>query len=171
MRWSDFHLGLGRSISYQPEFSHITGAVTAGLFVCNLVQWTGKQKDPDGWIYKTQDEIMQETGLTRREQETARKILKNKGFLEEERRGIPSRIYYRINLNALNDAVDDHLASYDGGKRHRVETESAIVSGTETPSFPLTELTAEETQARGQANIEAIKEKTEHLAQQHKRRQ
>jgi len=146
MRWSDFIAGLGRPIYYQPELSHVTGAVTAGLFICNLVQWTGRQRDADGWIYKTQDEITRETGLTRREQETARKILKDRGFLHEERRGIPSRVYYRVNLDALNDAVDAHLASYDGGFRHRGVAESAILDRTETPSYPLTELTTEGTQ-------------------------
>jgi hypothetical protein len=133
MRFSDFLTGLGRPIYYQPELTHITGALTAGIFICNLVQWTGKQKDAAGWIYKTQDELFAETGLSRREQETARKILKDRHLLEEVKRGTPARLYYRVNLDALNDAVDDYLASKDGGNRQTVEAETAAV---ECPNPP-----------------------------------
>jgi hypothetical protein len=133
MRFSDFLTGLGRPIYYQPELTHITGALTAGIFICNLVQWTGKQKDAAGWIYKTQDELFAETGLSRREQETARKILKDRHLLEEVKRGTPARLYYRVNLDTLNDAVDDYLASKDGGNRQTVEAETAAV---ECPNPP-----------------------------------
>lgn len=143
MRWSDYHAGLGRPIFYQPELTHITGALTAGIFICNLVQWTGKQKDAEGWIYKTQDQLQDETGLSRREQETARKVLKDRHFLEEVKRDTPARLYYRVNLDALNDAVDDYLASKNGGKRHPAMAENAIVESAKPPSIPLQELTSE----------------------------
>ena len=54
-------------------------------------------------------------------------------MLEEVKRGSPSRVYYRVNLDALNGAVDDYLASNDGGKRHPVAAESDNVVRPEPP--------------------------------------
>lgn len=38
----------------------------AGVFSRQLVFWAGKGMDAEGWIYKTYDEMQQETGLSRR---------------------------------------------------------------------------------------------------------
>lgn len=161
MKWSEFHSGLGRFIVYQPEFTHITGAITAGIFVCNLVQWTGKQRDADGWIFKTQGEIMEETGLTRREQETARKILKDRGFLVEAKRGIPARLFYRVEIDALNDAVDDYLAGKDGAFRHTGAAETIAPACAEPTDYQLTEETAEGTQGLPPPNLLRVREWSE----------
>jgi hypothetical protein len=81
--------GLGRPVVYYPSLNAITGSVTATIFLANLFQWSSAQRDFDGWIYKTQEEIEAETGLSRREQETARKQLRSAALLKEERRGCP----------------------------------------------------------------------------------
>ena len=54
-----------------------------------------------GWFYKTQKEIRDETGLTREEQETARRRLISAGVLEEDRRGVPAKLYFRVKADAL----------------------------------------------------------------------
>ncbi|EHJ9984127.1 hypothetical protein KUK83_003324 [Vibrio parahaemolyticus] len=46
-----------------------------------------------GWFYKTAEDWKEETGLSRREQETARKKLKNLGIFIEQKRGIPCKIW------------------------------------------------------------------------------
>ena len=74
-----------------------------GLFMSQLLYWDGKGHDPDGWIYKTEKEMEQETGLTRSSQRKARKVLVGKGVLEEDKRGLPRRLYYRADLRALMD--------------------------------------------------------------------
>ena len=74
-----------------------------GLFISQLLYWDGKGHDPDGWIYKTEKEMEQETGLTRSSQRKARKVLVGKGVLEEDKRGLPRRLYYRADLRALMD--------------------------------------------------------------------
>lgn len=73
----------------------------AGPFLRQLVYWTGKEHDPIGWIYKTQSEMEEETGLSRRQQERARKILHVAGVLEVDKRGIPRKLWYRVDLEAL----------------------------------------------------------------------
>jgi hypothetical protein len=63
MKFSDVFTGLGRPVVYYPSLNAITGGVGATVFLANLFQWSGTQRDPDGWIYKTQEEIEAETGL------------------------------------------------------------------------------------------------------------
>lgn len=90
-----------KPIAYYAAFANVGGGVTSGVFLSQLLYWTGKGKDPDGWIYKVQSEWTAETGLTRREQETARKRLRQVGILQEKRAGVPARLYYRVDLDKL----------------------------------------------------------------------
>jgi hypothetical protein len=103
MKLPDLLTDVGRPVAYYPKIAEVAGGATSAIFLCQFIYWEGKQKDPDGWIYKTQANIKEETGLTRYEQETVRKKLKAKGLLEEKYQGIPRKLYYRINLDALND--------------------------------------------------------------------
>jgi hypothetical protein len=73
----------------------------AGIFLRQLVYWVGKGHDKEGWIYKTQSEMEKETGLTRKQQEKARKILCSYGVLKEDARGLPRRLWYWVDLEAL----------------------------------------------------------------------
>lgn len=96
---------LERPIAFYPIFADVAGGVSYGVFLAQAFYWSGRTNDPDGWFYKTQSEWQQETRLTRREQESARKHLKKKGILEEERRGLPARMYYRLNKEILTLAI------------------------------------------------------------------
>jgi hypothetical protein len=44
--------------------------------------------------------------LSRREQESARRLLKRKELLEEQIRGIPARLYYRVNIDKVGELLD-----------------------------------------------------------------
>jgi hypothetical protein len=92
--------GVEDYLDFQKRCVRRVGPV-AGIFIRQLLFWTGKQHDPKGWIYKTQPEMEQETGLSRRQQEKARKILCKYGVLEEDKRGLPRRLWYRVDLEAL----------------------------------------------------------------------
>lgn len=95
---------LDRPIAYQPSFAQLrAGKVKAGpvgaVLLSQLVYWHNRM---DGsWIYKTRDQIAKETGLSRDEQETARKRLVALGVLEEELRGVPATMHFRINTQIL----------------------------------------------------------------------
>ncbi len=89
-----------RGPAYIPWLVKEFGA-QAGLFMSQLLFWDGKGHDPDGWIYKSEKEWRYETGLTRSAVRNARKILTRRGVLEEEKRGLPRRLYYRADLRAL----------------------------------------------------------------------
>jgi hypothetical protein len=88
-------------VAYHVEYANIGDGATAGLFLSQLLYWYGKGSDVEGWIYKTQAEWTVETGLTRREQETARNRLKKKGIIEEKRDGMPARLFYRPNIEII----------------------------------------------------------------------
>jgi hypothetical protein len=112
MRLSDVLEGLGRPATYYPSLHTITGGVLPTLFLCQLLYWKGKEADPDGWIYKTQQDWTDELGLSRWEQESARRELRKRGFLEERYQGLPRRLEYRPNLTALNDAWETKHSAY-----------------------------------------------------------
>ncbi len=92
---------LGSPIAYYTAFARVLGGVEAGILTSQFFYWYGKGHDPEGWIYKTQAEIEEETGLTRRNQETARKKLRDLGVLDERYTGMPAKLYYRLNLDRL----------------------------------------------------------------------
>lgn len=95
---------LDRPIAYNPAFAKLrVGKVKAGpvaaIFLSQMVYWHNRMDG--GWMYKTQADITSETALTRDEQETARKRLIQLGVLEEDRRGVPATMHYRINPERL----------------------------------------------------------------------
>jgi hypothetical protein len=91
----------------------------AGTFLRQLVYWTGKEHDPEGWIYKTQSEMEDETGLSRTQQEKARKILRKAGVLEEVKKGIPCRLHYRVDLEALLGVMETPHSTMNQWRRKR----------------------------------------------------
>jgi hypothetical protein len=104
-----------RPIAYHPMLAKALGGVVEAVFASQLLYWTGKGKIAGNWIYKTQAEMEEETGLTRSNQETARKTLIKMGILEEARRGVPGRMHYRLDLDKLADLLTMR-------KPHNVET-------------------------------------------------
>ena len=92
---------LGRPIAYYPNLKNITGSTTASILLCQFLYWTDKTKD-DGWIWKTSEELEEETGLTYNEQRTARKNLVGLNLIEEEYKRLDHYIKFRVNQNAFN---------------------------------------------------------------------
>lgn len=99
---------LDRPIAYQPAFAQLrSGKVksgpTAAVLLSQLVYWHNRM---DGeWLYKTREDIKKETGLSRDEQETARKRLIALGVLQEELRGVPATLHYKINSERLEQLL------------------------------------------------------------------
>lgn len=101
MKLGLFLKNLGHPIAYYPSLVKVVGGVLPCLFLCQMYYWQGKQKDPDGWIFKSQAEIQEETGMGRREQESARKDLKARGLIQERFAGCPRRLEYLLIDDAL----------------------------------------------------------------------
>jgi len=95
---------LDRPIAFQRAFVDLGIGITGALMLSQCVYWA-KRASEGGWFYKSQQDWEEETGMNRREQERARKALKSIGVLEEKRRGVPARMYFRLNEEALEKAL------------------------------------------------------------------
>jgi len=99
---------LKRPIAYNAIVAKAFGSVKLGILWSQLYYWHDKGNDPDGWIYKTQSEIFDETGLSRKEQETARRIGRGLGVLEEKLARQPATIHFRIDLLKTEKIIEDY---------------------------------------------------------------
>ena len=99
-------------VSFQRCLVPITGGVTAALMLSQAI-WTSQASDPaaNGWFSKSQDQWTDETGLSRWEQETARRALRSAGFVEERRVGMPSKLWFRVRPEAVLHALKAHTAA------------------------------------------------------------
>lgn len=103
MKLSDFLTTIGRPIAFYPGLRKITGSTNATIFLCQFVYWTGKENSKDGWIYKTSNEIEEETGLSYDEQKTARAKLKQAGLIKERYARLEHQMYFKVVLDVLNE--------------------------------------------------------------------
>lgn len=100
---------LDRPIAFHPNLARLVGGVNAGLLLGQAIYWSRRTRDPGGWFYKTQGEWEEETALGRFEQEAARKKLVKFGVLEEVRKGVPARLFFRVNTSILADILTNAL--------------------------------------------------------------
>ena len=94
-----------RPVAYHPILAKALSGVVEAVFVSQLLYWYGRGKLEDNWIWKTQEEWTQETGLTRSNQETARRNLKKLGILKEKRKGVPGKMHFQLDLDRLADLL------------------------------------------------------------------
>ena len=92
-----------RPISFKPLYVDLTGSVTAGLYLSQLMYWFSK-KDK---FYKTDVDLATETRLTPKELVAAKKKIKLLPFLEITREGIPSRTNYKIDWDLYEKALEE----------------------------------------------------------------
>lgn len=94
----------GRVIAFNPFFADIGGGAIPGLFLSQAFYWQ-KINGPGEWWWKTGADWTEETRLTRREQERARRKLKAVGVLEEECRGSPATMHYKVRIDKVMCAL------------------------------------------------------------------
>ncbi len=143
LRTSALQAVFDRPIAFHPVFARLADSISAGLMLSQAFYWASRTHDPDGWFYKSQDEWEEETCLTRRQQETARKKLRELGVLEEQHAGMPAKLYFRVNYEVLTT-----LLNQDGGKRQPRMAESAILGCTKPPSMVAQNRTTKDAQNR-----------------------
>jgi hypothetical protein len=135
---------LSRPVAFHRIFASIGGGSTEGLFLSQAYYWSQHTKDPEGWFYKTSEEWNEETALTRREQETARRSLRGLGILKEKRKGQPAKLFYQVDVECLyqliyesstpnsqiakSDKLDNKIAKSDNQECHFLQTEMSEVT-------------------------------------------
>lgn len=95
---------LDRPIAFHRVFVDIAGSVAGALLLSQAVYWN-KRAANNGWFYKTAEEWKEETGLSRRELERARRELKDAGLMEELLKGVPAKLHYKLNSEALESSL------------------------------------------------------------------
>lgn len=101
-----------RVIAFNVNLARVCGDVKAALFASQLLYWTrvGPEVQANGgWVFKTREQWQTETGLTRFEQESARKRLQGLALIEQARVGAPPMSCFRIVLPELGKALSSLL--------------------------------------------------------------
>lgn len=91
------------TLAYRVIFAKALKSPIAAIVLSQYLYW-GKNVlsvKRDGWFYKTEGQFYNETGVSVKSQRTARKILFESGVLLIEKRGIPSKNWYKINYQEL----------------------------------------------------------------------
>lgn len=139
-------LGLfDRPIAFHRPLVTITGSVTAALLLSQAIYWQRRTTSEDGWFWKTQKEWEEETGLGRREFDSARKACA--AFLKSELRGVPARLHFKVDEEAIFAACQTSLAESAklactktpnrlGGKCQTTNTETTSETTSKNPSQP-----------------------------------
>ena len=99
-------------VSFHRCLVPITGGVTAALMLSQAI-WTTQTIEPaaSGWFSRSQEQWADETGLTRWEQETARRALRRAEFVEEKLVGMPAKLWFRVRPEAVWRALQAHSAA------------------------------------------------------------
>ncbi len=104
---------LDRTVAYYPILGKAFGTSNAGLFVCQMLYWEGKQRDPEGWIQKTTSEIESEIGLSRHELDNVKRKLVGLGVCEFKLIGTPPTGHWRFDWQKVDDIVNDYAGVED----------------------------------------------------------
>ena len=106
-------------VSFHRCLVPITGGVTSALMLSQAI-WIsqGVEQSAQGWFARSQGQWAEETGLSRWEQETARRALRGAGFLEERRVGMPAKLWYRVRAESVWQALRANAERpMNGGER------------------------------------------------------
>jgi DnaA-like protein len=94
-----------RVVGYSPDLARIVGGATVGLFLSQLLFLSDKGANPEGWVYKSEAEMNRETGLTKREQQTARRKLLSLGVITIMRGGWKNTYHFKILWEKLYQVI------------------------------------------------------------------
>jgi hypothetical protein len=97
-------------VVFHRTFVDITGSVTAALMLSHAVGIAERSEAGDGWFARSQDEWTHEIGLSRFEQQSARRTLLGMDLLFEARRGSPPLLMYRVNAEQVWKLVNEQAS-------------------------------------------------------------
>jgi hypothetical protein len=103
---------LGRHIAYHRRLVDLTGNVKAALMLSQSIYWTRHGRDiarHGGWFVKTVEQWQRETGLSLKEQATARATLRALSVLEEQRLGVPAKLHFRLAVDRFGILLSERL--------------------------------------------------------------
>jgi hypothetical protein len=117
-----------RVVGYSPDLARIVGGATIGLFLNQLLFLSDKGANIEGWVYKSEAEMGKETGLTKREQQTARRKLLALGIIAIMRGGWKNTYHFKVLWEKLYQVIAgsqqaQNVATEKGERSQNVPTE------------------------------------------------
>lgn len=100
---------MGRPMTYYPSLARIIG-LKESIFLCQLIYWTPRTHGDEGWLYKSVEEMEEETGLSYKEQMRIRKSLIGKKLMEENYARDEHRLFFRISVEQI-DKLGEHMTN------------------------------------------------------------
>lgn len=141
---------LERPVAYHRAFVTLGVGITGALMLSQAVYWSSRTNDKEGWFYKSQVEWEEETGLTRYEQEGARKKLVKLGFMEERKQGVPCKLFFRICMEAISASLVAENQHSSMRETSKLECGKPACSDAENQQA-ITEITTESTSSSSPA--------------------
>ena len=109
---------LGRHIAFHRRLVDLTASVKAALLLSQTIYWTRHGREiakTGGWFHKTTEQWEMETGLTAKEQVTAREVLRELAIVNEQRIGIPAKLHFRLCVDQLGALLSDRIGRASAG--------------------------------------------------------
>jgi hypothetical protein len=94
-----------RIVGYSPDLARVVGGATIGLFLSQLLFLSDKGHNPESWVYKSEAEMAKETGLSKREQQTARRKLLALGVIAIMRGGWKNTYHFKVMWERLYQVI------------------------------------------------------------------
>ena len=139
---SDLMRTIGRPIAYHPALARMVGGVNAAIFLSQLIYWDERMEDAELGVYKTAEQWEAETGLSVREQTTARRQLRDRGLITETHKRIEHKLYFKLDRDAF-DRLIAGAGEVENPERQNVDSRNAETqfgnsesANTETPKAP-----------------------------------
>jgi hypothetical protein len=98
-----------RTVGYSPDLARAVGGATIGLFLSQLLFLSDKGANHEGWVYKSEAEMARETGLSKREQQTARRKLLALGVIQIVRKGFKFTYHFKVIWQRLYQVIEQFL--------------------------------------------------------------
>lgn len=102
-----------RYVQFYPVLAELTGSVKCALLLGQALYWTrtylAKHPERESWFWHTARDWLESTGLSRREQESARRVLVGRNLVLQQRAGMPARLHFKVNLDELGRGLAVHL--------------------------------------------------------------
>ncbi|WP_151984950.1 hypothetical protein [Acinetobacter radioresistens] len=144
--------GTGQPIAYFPKLSRYLGCVKAGIFLGQIVFWSDKTDSPLG-VYKTSEDIEEETGLSYREQVSARKKLVALGLISETYKRLDHRLYFKFNEECFDQWLTDMILANSQSVNSPTD-ESAVREQTKAQFVPTENTTKNTTDINTHTNAQ-----------------
>jgi hypothetical protein len=129
-----------RVVGYSPDLARMVGGATIGLFLNQLLFLSDKGANPEGWVYKSEAEMGKETGLSKREQQTARRKLLALGVITIIRGGFRNTYHFKVLWEKLYQVIAgfqplQNVSTQKSERAQTVPTERVQNVSTEPPEW------------------------------------